>query len=204
MARLLLAVAWLAIAAAALAREAPFDRAHSTYAAVLARFVRDGLVDYAGLRASPGDLDRYLDSAAGVGEADFRRWPRAERIAFLVNLYNAQTLRLVLDHYPVDGIRDIGGWFRGPWRQPVVRLFGRTISLDDVEHGILRKEYDEPRIHFALVCAALGCPPLRAEPYVGERLDAQLDDQGRRFLAERAKNRFDAAEGVLHLSPIFK
>ncbi|MGH7856506.1 MAG: DUF547 domain-containing protein, partial [Candidatus Binatia bacterium] len=182
----------------------PFDRTHDLYASVLERFVDEGLVDYAALQKSPGDLDRYLDSLARVAEAELRDWPEPDRIAFLLNLYNVQTLRLILDHYPVDSIKDIGGFFRGPWRQPVVRLFGETITLDDLEHGILRKQYREPRIHFALVCAARGCPALRREPYVGDRLDAQLDDQGRRFLSEPGKNRFDPAEGVLHLSPIFK
>ena len=192
------------LAAGAFAQAAAFDHTHARYGVVLERFVRDGLVDYRGLHEDPAGLDAYLDTLAAVGRRDFERWSREDQIAFLVNLYNARTLRLIVDHYPVESIKDIGGWFRSPWKLPVVRLFGKAVTLDHVEHDVLRARYEEPRIHFALVCAAMGCPPLRREPYVGARLDAQLDDQGRTFLADRPKNRFEAAEQVLHLSPIFK
>ena len=136
--------------------------------------------------------------------AEFKTWPEKERLAFLINLYNAATLKLIVENYPVKSIRSIG-WIPGSaWKKETVRLFGRKISLDDVEHGFIRKDYGEPRVHFALVCAARSCPPLRAEAYVGARLDAQLDEQGRVFLGQKEKNRVDASAHTLFLSPIFK
>ena len=85
-----------------------------------------------------------------------------------------------------------------------MRLFGQVTTLDQLEHGIIRKDYAEARAHFALVCAARGCPPLRANAFVGAKLDAQLDEQGKIFLGQSEKNRVDAAKRTLHLSPIFK
>ena len=181
-----------------------FDQSHAHYGIVLEKFVQDGLVDYAGLKAAPADLHAYLDAAAGVKEGQFEKWTRPQQLAFLINIYNASTLQLVADHYPVKSIKKIGGLFTNPWSLPVVRLWGQTNSLDWLEHEIIRARYTEARIHFALVCAARGCPPLRREPFVGARLEEQLNDQGRIFLAQTAKNRFDVASGTLHLSPIFK
>lgn len=185
-------------------RAAGFDRDHSVYGKVLHRFVRDGLVDYGGLYSDPKDLNVYLDSIAAVSEREFQSWAKPEQLSLLINLYNAQTLRLIVDHYPVNSIKDIGTVLQGPWEQPVVRLFRKTLTLDSLEHGIVRKRFSEPRVHFALVCAAIGCPPLRGEPYVGSRLGEQLDDQTRIFLATHRKNRLDRVERVLYLSPIFK
>jgi hypothetical protein len=125
-------------------------------------------------------------------------------MAFLINAYNAYTLQLIIDHHPVKSIKDIGSFFKGPWDQPVVRLFGRTLTLNNLEHDIIRVDYQEPRIHFALVCAARGCPPLRNEAYLADRLEEQLDDQVRRFLATPDKNRVDASRRTVYLSPIFK
>ncbi|MGE3311197.1 MAG: DUF547 domain-containing protein [Limisphaerales bacterium] len=177
---------------------------HQTYARVLREFVRDARVDYAGLKARPGDLDAYLEELARVAPAEFARWPRGERLALLINLYNAQTLRLIVDHHPIAGIRKIGLLPGSAWKRKVVRFGGRVTTLDDLEHGVIRREYQEPRIHFALVCAAKGCPPLRDEPYLPERLEDQLNDQARRFLAEAAKNRVDSSTRTLWLSPIFE
>jgi rSAM/selenodomain-associated transferase 2 len=180
-----------------------FDHSHALYAEALGAHVRDGRVDYAALKAAPARLDAYLDGLAAVSAEEFRGWPRAERLAYLLNLYNAQTLRLVLDHHPVKSIKDIGGFLKGPWDQPVVRLFGGKVTLDHLEHEVIRPRYKEPRIHFALVCAAKGCPPLRGTPYDARTLEADLEDQLRRFLEDRDKNRRDAASRTLHLSPIF-
>lgn len=198
---ILLALAGWSVATAADA--AGFDREHRGLARVLGTVVRDGRVDYARLHAAPGELDAYLDAVAAVPAAEFAAWPRADRLALLINLYNAATLRLIVDHHPVDSIRDIGLLPGAAWRREVVRLGGDVHSLDHLEHRIIRAEYAEPRIHFALVCAALGCPPLRAEPFLGSRLDAQLADQARRFLGEPGKNRFEPDGATLWLSPIF-
>jgi hypothetical protein len=197
--------AWtLCFGVAVLAQAAPFDQTHPLLAKTLKAYVKDALVDYTALKANRQDLDRYLGEVAAVAEPDFKQWSEQQRLAFLINAYNAYTLQLIIDHYPVKSIKDIGGWVKGPWDQPVVRLFGRALTLNDLEHKILRVEYAEPRIHVALVCAARGCPPLRSEAYVADRLDAQLDDQARQFLATANKNRVDAGERVFYLSPLFK
>ena len=187
-----------------------FDHNHTALDRVLKQHVADGWVGYAALKAAPQPLDAYLATLAAVPEAEFKTWPEKERLAFLINLYNAATLKLIVDHYPVASIKKIGGFFNfgglgdGPWAQKVVRLFGRVTTLDYVEHEIIRKEYGEARVHFALVCAARGCPPLRAEAWTADRLEAQLDEQGKIFLGQTAKNRVEAKARTLYLSPIFK
>lgn len=189
-------------AAFAFARD--FDHAHARFGRVLQAHVVNGQVDYKAMKANPGDLVAYLDALAAVPEAQFRTWTEPRRIAFLANLYNAATLKLIVDHYPLKSIKDIGSLFKGPWDQPVVRLYGQTITLNNLEHDILRKEYNEPRLHMALVCAAKGCPPLRSEAYVGERLDEQLDDQSRTYLRSPLGLQLDRAKGEARISAIFK
>ncbi len=182
----------------------PFDHAHGQFDRVLKQHVKNARVDYAGLKAHPEELNRYLGQVAAVSKTEFKKWTEPEQIAFLINAYNAYTLKLIIDHYPLKSIKDIGSLLNGPWDQPVVKLFGETMDLNTLEHKILRKDYAEPRIHFGLVCAAKGCPPLRNEAYVGARLEGQLADQAKQFLAESARNRIAASERVVYLSSIFK
>lgn len=184
------------------------DPDHGAWNAIVQRWVRDGKVDYGGIRNDGGaDLERYLANLSGACSADYERWNEDQRLAFWINAYNAFTVKLILDHYPIASIRKIG-WLPGAaFRRdfiPMQGLKGGTISLEDIEHGTLRADFDEPRIHFALVCAARSCPPLRGEAYRAAALDRQLDDQGRRFLGDPSKNRFDAAGRTLYLSSIFK
>lgn len=183
------------------------------YAAVLQTFVDpQGLVDYAGLKANQGALEAFVSRLARVNEAHFRSWPAADQIAFWCNAYNALTLKAVVDNYPIqpsffrslrfprNSIRQIPG----VWDGLRFEVMGRRLTLDDIEHRILRREYDEPRIHVALVCAAMGCPPLRHEPYRGARLEEQLEDQTRRFLSDPRHFRIDRAAGRVDLSSIFR
>jgi hypothetical protein len=181
-----------------------FDQTHSRYAGVLRQFVSNGRVDYVALRAKPGELNTYLEGLAAVKPADFAGWTPENRLALLLNLYNAWTLRLIADHYPVKSIRDIGTLPGAAWRELIVRFGGQIMSLDHLENKVIRANYHDPRIHLALVCAAMGCPPLRSDPYQGSQLDRQLADQGRTFLATPEKNRFDPDKCKLWLSPIFK
>lgn len=181
-----------------------FDHSHAELNRILAEYVQDGLVDYRGLKQGRTPLDAYLAEAGAVPLAAFQRWKKDEQLAFLINIYNATTLQLIVDHYPVKSIKSIGSVFKGPWAQDSVLLFGKRISLDTLEHKIIRKTYTEPRIHFALVCAAMGCPPLRNEAFVGAKLDVQLDDQAKAFLANAARNRVEPDGRKLQLSPIFK
>lgn len=179
---------------------------HSAFTAVLRDVVDErGYVDYAALVAGPEPLNDYLRRLAATDPANLSD---ADRLAFWLNTYNAYTLKLIVEHYPVESIRDVvGGAFvplvNTPFKVEFVTVAGEVMTLDDVEHGTIRKEFDEPRIHFALVCAAQSCPPLRAEAYVGDRLDAQLDEQARRFLTNDAKNRVPADDDTVELSKIF-
>jgi hypothetical protein len=182
---------------------ADFDHGHPAFAKILAAHVTNGVVDYASLKAAPSELRSYLTALSEVPRGEFDKWSREQRLAFLINLYNAATLQLIVDHYPVPSIRKIGSLLKGPWKQEVVGFQGGRITLDRLEHELIRPVFSEPRIHFALVCAARSCPPLRSEPFVAGRLGAQLDDQARVFLAQSDKNRIDRAAKTLWLSPIF-
>ena len=194
----------LAIVLAATGNAGPYDQSHEALDAILKARVSAGLVDYAGLKTERAPLDAYLAEAGAVPMATFQRWSKDEQLAFLINVYNGATLQLIIDGYPVDSIKSLGSLLKSPWAKESVLLFGKKISLDTLEHKIIRKNYTEPRIHFALVCAAMGCPTLRNEAYQGARLEEQLDAQAKAFLSTQGKNRVDAEEKVVWLSPIFK
>jgi Protein of unknown function, DUF547 len=188
--------------------EQSFDHEHAAWTALLRRYVRDGLVDYGGLKAQgAGALEAYLRRLSSLGAPEYARWSREERLAFWINAYNAYTVRDILDHYPLDSIRSIGLLPGAAFRDrfiPMEALRGRKLSLDDVEHDILRRELDEPRIHFAIVCASRSCPVLRDESYRARDLDAQLQEAAERFVRDPRRNRYDAATGTFHASAIFK
>jgi uncharacterized protein DUF547 len=176
---------------------------YDTLDCVLRTYVKDGRVDYRELKENPSGLIAFLHEAASVTKPQFDSWSRAQQKAFLINLYNAATLKMIVDHYPISSIKKIAGWVEGPWKQPVVLLWGERVTLDFVENGLLRKMGD-PRVHFAIVCASLGCPKLQSFAYVPGKLDGQLDQAAREFLADTNKNRFDAKDRVIVLSPIFE
>ncbi|MSU31194.1 MAG: DUF547 domain-containing protein [Pedosphaera sp.] len=185
-------------------RTETFDFSHTRLTQVLGTSVKNGVVDYSALKSAPTELTHYLDTLDSVSETEFQTWPKEDRLAFLINLYNGSVLRLIVDHYPVASIRDIGGIFGSPWKQKCVRAWGKLLTLETLEHQIIRPKYAESRIHFALVCAAKSCPQIRSEAYVGKQLDEQLDHQGKVFLADRNKNWIERDSFTLHLSPIFK
>ncbi len=189
-----------------------FDHGHGAWDALLQRHVVvvDGghasQLDYAGVKAEGGELRGYLDELSKVSTAAFQAWSRPQRLAFLINAYNAFTVELVLTRYPdLDSIRDLGGLFRSPWKKRFFTLLGEERHLDEVEHDMIRAPgaYDEPRIHAAVVCASIGCPMLPPRAFVAEELEAQLEAAMARFLGHRRRNRFDAATGTLYVSRIF-
>jgi hypothetical protein len=186
---------------------------YGDYAAALKAFVNDqGMVNYRGLKASPQQLNAFVAALGQVDPQVYRGWGDKEKIAFWINAYNALTLKAIIDHYPIqssffgsfayprNSIRQIPG----VWDKLRFRVMGREMTLDEIEHATLRKEFNEPRIHLALVCAAMGCPPLRNEPYIGKKLDQQLDDQARHFLANPRKFAINRDQSKVYLSPIFK
>lgn len=161
---------------------------------------------YAGFQRDHARLTDYLASLSAVPKKTFDAWDVPTQRAFLINAYNAYTIELILSAYPdIESIRDLGGLITSAWKRRFFRLLDQERHLDDVEHGLLRAApgFDEPRIHFAVNCASVGCPALRPEAYQGAKLDAQLEDQTQRFLSDRTRNRFDRGENVLYLSSIF-
>ena len=172
------------------------------YAEVLQTYVSDrGLVDYNGLQANREQLDRFNQSLGNISPETYAAWNEAEQIAFLTNAYNAFTLQSIIDRQPLDdSIRDIPG----VWKRRKFALAGKELTLDNIEHDILRKDFNEPRIHVALVCAAISCPPLRNEPYLSEQLDAQLDDQTAKFASSPHGLDIDRQDKRVYLSSIFK
>lgn len=181
-----------------------YDHQYPALNQLLNEQVSAGRVNYARIQADNLPLIQHLALAGQVKEKEFKLWTQPQQLAFLINLYNAATLQLIVDHYPVQSIKDIGNLFKGPWDQPVVPMFGKKITLNALEHEIIRKQYSEPRVHMALVCAAKGCPPLRSEAYTAEKLDEQLDDQSRTYLASPAGLVVDRAKGEARISSIFK
>ena len=180
-----------------------FDHNHTALNNVLKEVVDFGLVDYVQLKQRSDALQDYLVTVACVPRAKFAKWPKAERLAFLLNIYNAATLKLFTDHYPVESIKDISR-FPSVWKIKIVGLFGEKYSLDDLEHKMIRKQFKSPQIHFALVCGAQSCPQLRDEPYTSARLEVQFAEQAVSFFGDTNKNRVDPDAKVVHLSPIFK
>jgi len=178
----------------------PFE--YKDYADVLSQYVDDnGLVNYAELQKNRAQLDRFNQSLGEVNRPTFDSWGEAEQIAFLSNAYNSFTLQSIIDQQPLkESIRDISG----VWKKNKFTLIGEEKTLDNIEHDILRKDYNEPRIHVALVCAAISCPILRNEPYTAESLDAQLDDQTVKFASSPHGFEVDREDKKVYLSSIFK
>ncbi|MES2716726.1 MAG: DUF547 domain-containing protein [Pseudomonadota bacterium] len=209
---LLLALPSLPGLLAAPAAAQAFDHSHAAWTTLLKKHVlllRAGQASqlrYAGMAADRAALQAYLASLSAVDAKAFAAFGQAQQMAFLINAYNAFTLALILTRYPdLRSIKDLGSLLSNPWKPAWIPLLGQTLSLDDIEHGRLRERgrYDDPRIHFAVNCASIGCPMLREEAFVAERLDAQLAEQTRRFLADRSRNRWDSARGRLLVSKIF-
>ena len=190
--------------------EPKFDHSHALWTEVLQEHVHDDRFDYRALKKERGKLDRYLKSLHAVSPADMRGWTRDQKYAFWINVYNAHAIQLIVDHYPVDSIKDIGGVFSSVWNKEFIPMKAHhpeddddELSLDDVEHQILRPRYKDARVHAAVNCASVGCPPLRDEAFVAEKLDEQLDEQMRAFVADTRRNGFNRSKNTIYISEIF-
>ena len=198
--------------AAAAMPAAALDHSHKAWDELLrkhVRYVQDGnasRVDYAGFTRDRAQLKAVLDDYQRVTRAEFDGWTKPQQQAFLINAYNAFTIEKILRRYPdIKSIRDYGTVFGNPWKDKFFTLFGQPSYLDFIEHETLRKEgvYDDPRVHVAVVCASIGCPMLRNEAFVAERLDSQLEDAMRRFMSDRTRNRYNPGTRKLEVSKIF-
>jgi hypothetical protein len=188
---------------------ASFD--YKDYATVLEGYVDDtGMVNYKKLKTKPKELNAFVTAMGELDPNCFAKWSEKDKIAFWLNAYNSLTLKVIIDNYPIkssffksrvypkNSIRQISG----VWDEKTFIVMGENLTIGHIEDEILRKDFNEPRIHMAMVCAAMSCPPLRNEPYLAEKLDLQLDDQSKKFLSNPKK--FKVGNNTLHLSPIFK
>jgi hypothetical protein len=163
-------------------------------------------VDYLAFKQQHSRLNEYLAALSAVTTAEYNSWNKSSQLAFLINAYNAFTVELILTKYPqIESIKDLGSLFSSPWKKKFFSLLGQQRSLDEIEHKFIRQPgvFDDPRIHAAVVCASIGCPGLRDEAFMADRLDVQLEDNLRRFLADRSRNRFNPKTGKLEVSKIF-
>ena len=179
---------------------------HDSFDKLLQKYVDDnGMVNYKGLKSDRTQLKSYLSILEN--NAPQKSWTRDQKLTYWINAYNAYTLDLILEHYPVKSIKDIGSTIKIPfvstaWDVKFINIGGQEYDLNNIEHGIIRKEFDEPRIHFALVCAAVSCPKLQNRAYLPEKLDEQLTKAAEEFLANPSKNSFKGSNKAT-LSKLF-
>lgn len=205
------ALGWAPLASVVQA-QAAFDHSHAAWTALLKKHVvvlqggKASQVRYAGMAQERAALKAYMAALSAVSDDAFKAFSKPQQMAFLINAYNVFTVELILTKYPkLESIKDLGSVFKSPWKQKFVPLLGTTLTLDEIEHEMLRAKgrYDDPRVHFAVNCASIGCPALREEAFVPERLDAQLDEQALRFMSDRSRNRYNPATGQLEVSKIY-
>lgn len=194
--------------------DGPFT--YDTYNALLHEYASDEGVDYAGLQDSRVELDKFVAAMGAIERTTYDSWSKGEKLALWINAYNAVTLKYIIENYPIEkggilsgalypanSIRQIDGI----WDALTTPVVGKELTLDAIEHEILRAEFGEPRIHVAIVCAAASCPPLRNEAFLADRLEEQLADQSRLFLASPDNFRIERGEagkkGRVMLSEIF-
>ncbi len=188
-----------------------FDHSHALLDEVLSTHVQGDRLDYEGVLGEREKLDRYLTAMHAVTPEEIEDWTSDQRFAFWINAYNAHVIQIVLDNYPLRSIKDIGGMlFNKVWDKEFIPMRAHhpdgkndDLSLNDIEHGILRPQFEDARVHAAINCASYSCPPLLDAAFVADRLDEQLDAQMRAFVMDELRVRFDEKKGVLYLSKIF-
>lgn len=179
------------------------DDIHRSYGELLAKYVQDGVVDYQGFKKEEQKLDQYLALLATTQPEELAH---DHQLAFYINAYNAYTIKLILKNFkngrPLQSIKKIGGLFTKPWSIKFCEIGGKIYSLDNIEHDIIRPTFKDPRIHFAINCAAKSCPPLISKPYSGDTLDKQLDENAGSFINNPEHNYLK--KNTLYISKIFK
>ncbi len=180
-----------------------FDHNHTNFDILLRKYVNNGLVDYKGIKKEDDKLSAYLKDLSSVTSKEYSAFSKEEKLSFLINAYNAFTIRLILDNYPLNSIRKIGFLPGAAWKQEFFTLLGEKRNLDWIEHSKLRVDFEEPRIHFAIVCASIGCPPLISSAYIPKSLNSQLQSSMEFFLNDKSKNRYEISGNTLYLSKIF-
>ncbi|MDA0346983.1 MAG: DUF547 domain-containing protein [Verrucomicrobia bacterium] len=192
---------------------AGFDHSHKDWDTILGTHVHGALVDYASLSDESTLLSNYLNQLNSVSLQEMDDWSREQQMAFWINAYNAFTVQAVLDHYPIK-TRTIKGLvvprnsiiqIPGVWKKLQWKVAGELLTIEYIEHGILRPKFNEPRMHFAIVCASIGCPDLRPEAFTFDQLDRQLEEQTRKYLTNAEKGvKFDFEKTSVCVSQLFK
>ncbi len=180
---------------------------HKLFTTILNKYASNGLVNYKDLK-NDKDLEKYLEVLSNINPEEFN--DDNSELAFWINAYNAFTLKVIVDNYPLESINDLhfGGLIIGSilgktiWDDDLFLINGNKYSLNDIEHDIIRKKFNEPRIHFAVVCASISCPPLLNEAYEGYKIDEQLENQAIAFFNDETKNRFDSNKRIAEISKI--
>ena len=187
-----------------------FDHSHMIWTKTLKEYQNSvGLVNYKKLKkdtekSKSHSFLLYLKSLEDVKYDNYKKFSDKEKMAFLINAYNAFTFKLIVDKYPVKSIRDIGSLFTKPWDVEFFSLLGGKIkSLDPIEHKWLRPEFKDFRIHAAVNCASISCPPLRSEAFTADKLDAQLEEQMKVWIADKSRNEFNHGKKIWKVSKIF-
>jgi hypothetical protein len=191
-----------------------FDQTHSDFDSLLKSYVHDSRVDYRGIKKSPDKLDAYLIKLGSVSETSYENWAEEQKLAFWINAYNAFTIKAIVDNYPLKRGFTLVGLFvpsnsilqiRGVWSDLKFRAVGKLVTLGEIEHEILRKQFNEPRIHFAINCASKGCPNIRSEAYRPDIIYEQLESQAIDFINDPMKGvKIDHENNGVKLSKIFK
>ena len=192
----------------------PFDQNHTIFNKLLQENVKDAKVNYQGFIDS-AEFTNYLKTLNNITPDDFKTWTGSQKIAFWINSYNAFTIKAIIDHYPIQRSFTLVGIFYAPknsilqipgvWKKLQFQAVGQNVTLDHIEHGILRKEFNEPRIHAAINCASISCPDLRNEAYIADKIDKQLDDSSRNFVNSKTKGvLIDKNKSKINVSKIFK
>lgn len=204
---MVLAMVWLSASNCAAIRRntnsSPIN--HERWDQLVKKHVKDdGFVDYKGFIRDSMELNRYLDQLSAV-HPDDKSWSRNEQMAYWINAYNAFTIRLIVRNYPVESIKDIKkgiAFVNSVWDIKFIKIQGFTYDLNNIEHNILRPVFKDARVHAAINCASYSCPRLRPEAYTSEKLDSQLEDAMKKFLADPLRNKITADKA--EISEIFK
>ncbi len=200
----MVAILYLIIAGCGSAEQAKistsFDPGYKIYATVLAKSVNGEAIDYKQLKENRLSLDTVVAQFSALSSEAYARMTTSESMTFWINAYNAITLRSIIDAYPVQSIRDI----KGVWKEKQWNVAGRIVTLDEIEHSILRPDYKDPRVHFAVNCASVGCPPLLPVPFKPEQLDSQLHEVSAQFVNHLTRNKIDINRATISTTQIFE
>jgi hypothetical protein len=175
---------------------------HQNWDVLVHQFVDDkGFVDYNGFKNNESQLDDYLDSLTNTTPQ--KNWTNHQKIAYWINAYNAFTVKLIMNNYGKANMKEIGvAHQQSPFKIPFFKIGADEFTLDKLEHEILRKEFNEPRIHFCLVCASFSCPKFRNEAFIADKLEEQLEDQTSDFINDPDKNSLD--QNPIGVSSLFQ